>query len=583
LLLVFTYRPTEASAQLVHIVANWSRENIVRRLDLARLTLAEATELIASLGGDLSLAEELQNKSAGNPYFLIELTRAAPGDTPPELAELIRSRLSQLPEAARQVLQAAAVLETNFDFSTLRRTSGRGEEETLNALDALLEANVLTEHHDGYDFAHPLVAGVVRENLGLARRSFLHRRAAEALTAIHANHLAPMAGQLATHYAQAGRPAQAAYYADMAARRALDLAAPAEAADLYRLAFRLEPTPPRQMNLARTLYVLGDLTGAQEVLLAVLAEFEARADRSGVVQVCLELALSYLPYGQAGQTVYWAERALSQLDSPPEPEFLARIHHLLGAARLRTDNSLAAAEHHLRLVDDLAAEHDLSEIAALSSFEFGNLLAQRGDLAQAIQKYHETIASAQAAGNLFQEVLGYNNLAYHTMLAKDLATARQQLEQGLALAETHSLFLPRQYLYSTRGEIALAEGQFEEADQWFQQALAEAEAHDNQSQGANIRANLGLVARQRGDFDEALLLLETARNAVTELSDAHLQTQIDLWLAELYLQRGEQAAAQEALTRAETRLSGSDRHGLIGWVRRIRTELGGFSPLVTTP
>ena len=35
---------------------------------------------------------------------------------------------------------------------------------------------------------------------------------------------------------------------------------------------------------------------------------------------------------------------------------------------------------------------------------------------------------------------------------------------------------------------------------------------------------------------------------------SHLQTQIDLWLAELHLQRGEQTAAKEALTRAEARL-----------------------------
>lgn len=54
---------------------------------------------------------------------------------------------------------------------------------------------------------------------------------------------------------------------------------------------------------------------------------------------------------------------------------------------------------------------------------------------------------------------------------------------------------------------------------------------------------------------------------------SHLQTQADLWLAELHLQRGERAAAEEALTRAETRLAGSERQGLQTWARQVRAAL----------
>lgn len=67
-------------------------------------------------------------------------------------------------------------------------------------------------------------------------------------------------------------------------------------------------------------------------------------------------------------------------------------------------------------------------------------LAQRGDLAQAIESFRIALELAQKAGLRFLEVLSHNNLA-----------------------QTHSLFLPRQYLYSTRGEIDLAEGRLDEA------------------------------------------------------------------------------------------------------------------------
>ena len=194
--------------------------------------------------------------------------------------------------------------------------------------------------------------------------------------------------------------------------------------------------------------------------------------------------------------------------------------------------------------------------------------------------FEETIALARAADDRVEEVLGHNNLAYHALLAGHLDIAREHIEAGLALAETHSLFLPRQFLYSTRGEMALTEGQLDEAEGWFQRALAEAEARGNRLQAANIRANLGLVAQARGDVDEALMALETAREAAAGLTAPHLQTQIDLWLAELHLQRGEHAAAAEALSRAEARLAGGERKGLLRQVAQLRARLQRHTRLV---
>ena len=66
--------------------------------------------------------------------------------------------------------------------------------------------------------------------------------------------------------------------------------------------------------------------------------------------------------------------------------------------------------------------------------------------------------------------------------------------------------------------------------------------------------------------------LTDAHNALT--NGTHLQTQIDLWLAELHLERGEPSATEEALSRAEDRLSGSERKGLQARARRVRGRLG---------
>ncbi len=575
LLLVGAYRSSEATPQLAHVVAGWSRQGLVQRLPLARFTLVETARLISALGLDEMLAEQLQARSNGNPYFLIELSRALPDETPPSLAELIQARLNQLPDAAQQLLQAAAVLETDFDFVTLNHISGLVEEETLTYLDILLEANILVERDSRYDFSHALVASIVRRSLSLARRSFLHRRAAAALEALYAGQLETVAGQLARHYAQAGRPTEAAHYAELAGQRALELTAPAEAVAFYQQAVQLGPTPARRLGLGEALMAEARLEEARQQLQLAAQDFETAGDCLGASRAYLGLGFSFMVSGQGQQVVHWAKQALAILEAQPDPAALARAHQLLAAGGLQAGHTLAQAEAHLIEAIRLTSDNHLLELASVGRFELGNLLAQRGDLTKALESFEQALGLARASGELFQQVLAHNNLAYHAILAGDLARARQQIEAGLELVEKYALIVPRQYLYSTRGELALAEGELAEAEVWFERALTEAQRNDNRSFMANIQANMGLVARARGDLDHALLLLEEARAGLTGVAAPHLQTKIDLWLAELYLQREEQAAAVEALHQAETRLADGERQGLLAWAGRINRRLSG--------
>ncbi len=573
LMLVAAYRTEDAPTSLVRLIAGWGREGLTRRLPLERLRLDQSVALIESLGGDPGLATRALTQSAGNPYFLIELLRAPAGDIPAALNDLVRARLEALPDAARQVAQAAAVLEPDFDFAALRRTSGRDEEETVLALDTLIRANVLAERNHHYDFAHPLVAAIVRDGLSGARRAFLHRRAGETLEAAAAGRLAPIAARLAEHFAHAGDSARAARYADLAAEHALTLASPNAATDFYRRAIELAPTPTRQMGLGRALLRASNLSDAQQAFRAALSGFEAAGDRPGAARACLELAETYFPAGRFDEGTQWMQQALGYLGDVADPESHALAHLLLGNSGFNRGELSDESEKQVREAARIAAENGLPHIGGRAHFILGNLLAQRGNFADALQAYREAITQAQVTGDDYQQALGYNNLAYHALLAGDLTTARQSAKQGLALAEARALRLPLQYLYSTHGEIALAEKNWTQAEEWFQRGLAESQAHGNREQAANYRANLALAARGRGDLDSALVFLEEAQRQAAALTAPHLQTQIDLWLAELYLERGERTAANEALGRAAARLKDGTRRKLIEWAQRLRRQL----------
>ncbi len=575
LLLVVTYRAEEASAATNRMVTGWMREGIAQKLVLERLSSTESADLLTQLGRDPAEAAALQVQSAGNPLFLVELSRTTAADIPPVLVDLIQARLERLPEAALQVVQAAAVLEPAFTFAILRATSGRSDEETLDGLDALLSAALLSEQGDSYTFSHPLVATVVRSSLSNARQAFLHRRAAQAREQAHAGRLEPIAGRLAAHYRAAGDGEKAAAYGDIAAEYAFSLAAPAEAAAFYQQTLEFAPTPARHQGLGQAQLWLGNLPPARRAFKQALSAFEAAQDWRAVADICLRLGQTYLPAGRPEVAIEWAEQALSALANldPIDVALEARARLMLGTSQRYAGYPLHEAQAHLQHAIAQAQTHNLANLMGGCQFELGNILAQRGDLPAALVAFSDSIERAEAVGDHYQAVLSCNNAAYNAVLAGNREAAHRFIERGLALAETWALRLPLQYLYSTRGEIAMSEGSWDAATTWFERGMLEAAAHDNAAQVANYRANLALAARGREDVDEALALLRTASTEAAMLTAPFLQTQIDLWLAETWHMHGDALAARTALERAQKRLEGSEQGWLNSWAAQVANYL----------
>ena len=586
-LLVAAYRPGDVSARLVQQIAQWQRKGIIYSLPLPPLTLAEATELMESDSGsgqmeNHSRIKQLHDQSGDNPYFLHELQRAPSGETPSVLADLVQARLEYLSETGLQVLQAAAVLESEIDFEILYRISEHNEEESLNALDLLTSGGFLVEQpslkHDAlYSFAHPLVRSVIYDGLSVPRRRLLHRRAAHALQSIYVQDETGVVDQLAIHYAQAARNAeelvQAAHYADLAAQRAQALTGPREAVGFYRQAIALESTPTRQMGLGQALLDSGDLNGARQVWQEAATAFEKVGDQTGVARAYGTLAGSYMASGEGTQVVVWAKCALLAAETAADPAAISQAHIFLTSGSMLLDCSLVTVEDHLIQAIHIATDNNLPEITAQGQLMLGNLLAEKGNLAQALQAHKVGLALIQKTGNQNVEIFAHNSVAYHALLNDDLDIAHAHIENGLALTEEYYLIWPRQFLYSTRGDIALAEDELDEADLWLGQALSEAQKGGNQPHVANIYAKQGLVARARGDLDRALFLLRDADKALATGTATHLQTQIDLWLAELYLLQDKQSRAEESLLRAEARLCDSARQALQAWASQVRAGI----------
>jgi DNA-binding SARP family transcriptional activator/class 3 adenylate cyclase len=272
LLVVASYRDTDLdlTAELADAVAELLRQPGVDRLHLTGLDEAGLVAFIeAQARHELddtwrALARVLHAETAGNPFFVGQVLRHL-GETgalvrrkgrwtperpldevgiPEGVRDVIGQRLARLPDETRDTLALAAVVGDRFELDVLVRAAGEAELTTLRALDPAIAARLVTEAGSpapGHRFVHALVRAALYEGLPTARRMELHRRAGDAIEAVHAAQVDDHLPALAHHFARAGRDrrSKAVDYATRAGDRALDQLAHQEAAGWYRQALDL--------------------------------------------------------------------------------------------------------------------------------------------------------------------------------------------------------------------------------------------------------------------------------------------------------------------------------------------------------
>lgn len=131
---------------------------------------------------------------------------------PDEVRQVLASRLARLSAPARQLLQMAAVLGREFEFTLLSRLTGWQDGQVIEAVEEALRASILSDRGSSwaasYAFRHALVREALYADISQPRRQSLHMRAVAAIeaagpldsegvaaTAVHLRLAGPLANQ----------------------------------------------------------------------------------------------------------------------------------------------------------------------------------------------------------------------------------------------------------------------------------------------------------------------------------------------------------------------------------------------------
>jgi len=172
-----------------------------------------------ALGDERPGAEDLALVCGGLPAHIHQFLRfVVEGGTaataPPGLADLVAARIDHLPQAAKVLCQAAAVVGTQVSVQLVRAMVHEPEESHLRqALSILVARGLLRESADGLElsFASGLLRDVVYDATPALVRRELHARAASALELAGAD-----AAVLGHHHELGGALGQAALFLSQA-------------------------------------------------------------------------------------------------------------------------------------------------------------------------------------------------------------------------------------------------------------------------------------------------------------------------------------------------------------------------------
>ncbi|MGW4638586.1 ATP-binding protein [Sphaerisporangium sp. NPDC004334] len=329
------------------VLSRVRRRDDVTALRLRRLTAAEVEALAEHRASPLSLSASWRrfvvDNSDGLPYMVEELVAGllepgpggGPGPgrpmVPHGVVSLVTDRLAALMPGRRSVLEAAAVLGADPDWTLLGPVTGLPEPLVLSALRAAVP-HLLTSTRDGLRWRHALTREAVLTHVTPPERAALTRRAADALLSrgepacdVHAAEL----------LAAAGDGPRAAEIFLRLARRAMDGGALRSAEDHLAHASATGALRPMvATERVRLLTLLGRAPDALEAGAAALGE--VRGDRHA--ELCVRLAEAAI----VARRWRLADGYLERAGRPGDPRVLVlAADSAFGAGDLRRAEGLA--------------------------------------------------------------------------------------------------------------------------------------------------------------------------------------------------------------------------------------------------
>jgi serine/threonine protein kinase/tetratricopeptide (TPR) repeat protein len=605
-LILCTYRPADVEREPAgqrHPLKSVVHE-LQRQVGDCEIQLGEqgTREFIDALLDDepnrlsVGFRDALYRQTQGHPLFTVELLRTMRengmltedeegrwiegqalewGALPARVEGAIGERLSHLPEDLQKVLSLASVQGEYFVAEVLAEMHGTSSREMIG----MLSRELSTRHRlvgvqgvtrvDGqristYRFRHNSFQTYLYGQMDDAERSYLHEETGTALEALHGEHTAAIAVQLAWHFRKAEIHQKAIPYLRQAGEQAGRLSANDQAITHLHDALELLATTPDTPERAREELTLQLALGAP--LLATVGPTSAEltavykralelceqvGDEAQLFQTLLILVHHHASQGELEKALQLAEQMLQVAESAEEPlpaimAYWARgfaLNSLTKLAEARDDFDRVVSLHDPSLHSSLAYVYGVDPAASALAYN-GQILWVLGFPEQALESARRAVALAREGDHPTSLA---HALCQSTGLANscgDLESLLAQNEELIRLSTKEGIVPFRNWATLDEGWVRVWQGQHEEGIERMREGLAAMRASGARHALPGALARLAEAHWKAGQPEEGLTALSEALSLADKTYERAMWPEFLRLRGELLLASGSDGAAE---------------------------------------
>lgn len=510
-----------------------------------------STSMLGDVGEQPDVIDLLRRETEGNAFFLVEVVRALAEEAgrltdigrrtlPPQITaggvqQVVRRRLSRVPDFAHGLLKLAAVAGRQVDLKLLEyaltpqlpdanpdaenislKTGNRKLETGLSSLvthhslldrwlTACANAAVLDVQEGQWRFAHDKLRETLLNDLADAETRSLSREVAEATETVYPDD-ENRAAALADLWKAAGDLLKERRYALKAGQQAVKVSDFNGAVASMERALTLLDAESDQAERAEIWLWLGRARGeAQNYPEALAALDEAVAlyrkldNQHGLADSLNRWGNAAWGKGDFDGAIPYLEEGLSIARGLQDQKLEGSALTGLGIVAARQGRFQAAIEH---LSAALAIHRALNNTRGISTTlsNLGNVHLVQSHLDEAAQYYEESAAIARAAGNREELSITLANMALVKKDLGDFDGAQQSLEECLVSFKLMGMRKAAAWTLSQLGNLFQIRGEYDDALRYMDEAMQAFRVLNDQQSMAWTLNSIGVVHSGRGDY-----------------------------------------------------------------------------------
>jgi len=554
-------------APLAAGITRMSRERIFVKMTINRLDKNSVYEMVNSIFGrpiNTKFIDLIYEETKGNPFFIEEVIKSlveegkididdenwdeklniSTIEIPDSIRTTIETRIERLGEVDLSVIWHAAVISSEFKFSTLASVVNIDEEELVSSLDRLLFAKLIIEDpekEDYYAFHHPKIRDVCYDMIPSEKRADIHRRVGESLEKVSPDKLKDVAFELAYHFYHGNVPEKAIHYLCAAGQMALNIYALEEAINYYSLALDVlekaygDSTDPeilkssklRKTEIIDKLSNLYTMVGEWDKALENLTKLDNLTKDDDIKknsEALRNIAHIYSCRNLFDKAIEYYTEALEKSRKINDKIGIAYANRGIGHVYWRQGKYSKSIDCYRACINEAKQVSD-TRIIPTVCIDLGNVYNTKGNFEEAIDYYTRAIDMLDIATMPTEIARAYSNLGDVYERMGEWRKAIENYKKGIEISKKYGAFRTMAYcilnLSSVLVKFAEATGDashIEKSEQYSFMAEEFFRKLDEKLAIAVTKSIRGIIYKAKKDYERSAAFFEEAISSLEELS-----------------------------------------------------------------